>query len=149
MWNGRQNKATTNPYMVNVLKFRTLFSFQIKSCSLGQKFAKCLWECQTGKTLTWLLLQKQSDLGLHCLSRPFRYATSVQNFRTFNDKCSKIPNTFLFLFSNKMMVICAGIHKLLVWLANREDPDQSDLVLSCCLGLFGRQLVFEILEHLP
>ena len=29
-----------------------------------------------------LLLQKQSDLGLHCLSRPFWQATSVQNFRT-------------------------------------------------------------------
>ena len=30
-----------------------------------------------------LLLQSQSDLGLHCLSRPFCQATSVQNFRTF------------------------------------------------------------------
>ena len=27
--------------------------------------------------------KKQSDLGLCCLSRPFRQATSVQNFRTF------------------------------------------------------------------
>ena len=27
--------------------------------------------------------QKQSDLGLHCLSWPFWQATSVQNFRTF------------------------------------------------------------------
>ena len=26
----------------------------------------------------------QSDLGLHCLSRPFWQATSVQNFRTFS-----------------------------------------------------------------
>ena len=26
---------------------------------------------------------KQSDLGLHCLSSPFWYATSVRNFRTF------------------------------------------------------------------
>ena len=26
---------------------------------------------------------KESDLGLHCLSRPFLKATSVQNFRTF------------------------------------------------------------------
>ena len=29
------------------------------------------------------ILQKQSDLGLHCLSRPFGQTTSVQNFRTF------------------------------------------------------------------
>ena len=27
-------------------------------------------------------LQKQSDLGMHCLYRPFCQATSVQNFRT-------------------------------------------------------------------
>ena len=29
-----------------------------------------------------LLLKKQSDLGLHCLSRPFWQATSVQNLRS-------------------------------------------------------------------
>ena len=29
-----------------------------------------------------LLLQKQSDLGLSCLSMPFWQVTSVQNFRT-------------------------------------------------------------------
>ena len=40
-------------------------------------------------------------------------------------KCSKISNTFLFLFLNKMIVTRAGIHKLLFRLANREDPDQT------------------------
>ena len=30
-----------------------------------------------------------------------------------NVKCSKISNTFLFLFSNKMLVFRAGIHKCL------------------------------------
>ena len=46
---------------------------------------------------------------------------------------SKISNTFLFLFSNKMMVIRAGIHKLLVRIANKEDLDQkhSDQGLPC------------------
>ena len=38
-------------------------------------------------------------------------------------KCSKILNAFLFLFSNKMLVFRAGIHKMLVRIANREDPD--------------------------
>ena len=33
--------------------------------------------------------------------------------------------TLLFLFSNKMLVFRAGSHKLLVRLANREDPDQT------------------------
>ena len=41
------------------------------------------------------------------------------------DKCSKISNTFLFLFSNKMLVIRAGTHKMLVRIANREDSDQT------------------------
>ena len=40
-------------------------------------------------------------------------------------KCSKISNTFLFLFSNKMLVFRAGIHKFLVRVANRDDPDQT------------------------
>ena len=40
-------------------------------------------------------------------------------------KCSKILNTFLFLFSNKIMVSRAGIHKIFVRIAKREDPDQT------------------------
>ena len=40
-------------------------------------------------------------------------------------KCSKNSNTFLFLFSNKMLVFRAGIHKMLVRIANREYPDQT------------------------
>ena len=35
------------------------------------------------KTLIRLLLQKQSDLGLHCLTKSLGQATSVQNFRAF------------------------------------------------------------------
>ena len=33
--------------------------------------SECLSEKQTGETLIRLLLKKQSDLGLHCLSWPF------------------------------------------------------------------------------
>ena len=40
-------------------------------------------------------------------------------------ECSKILYTFLFLISNKMMVLRARIHKLLARIANREDPDQT------------------------
>ena len=54
------------------------------------------------------------------------------------------------LFSNKMLVTRPRIHKMLVKIANREDPDQfrSSLIYVCtvCIGLFGKQLVF--LEHL-
>ena len=53
--------------------------------------------------------------------------------------CSKISNTFLFLFSNIMLVLRAESLKMLVRIANREDPDrtassvfkQSDLGLHC------------------
>ena len=40
-------------------------------------------------------------------------------------KGSQILNTFLFLFSNKMLVYGVGIHKILVRIANREDPDST------------------------
>ena len=41
-------------------------------------------------------------------------------------KCSKISNIFQFLFSNKLNVgFRAGIHKMLVKIANRENPDQT------------------------
>ena len=43
----------------------------------------------------------------------------------FYGKCAKISNTFLFLFSNKIMVTRTGIHKMLVGIAKREDPDQT------------------------
>ena len=39
--------------------------------------------------------------------------------------CSKILNTFLFLFLNKMLVFMAEIYEMVVRIANREDPDQS------------------------
>ena len=61
----------------------------------------------------------------------------------------KIFNTFLFLFSNEILVFRTGIHKMLVRIENREDPDQtlkkqSDLGLPCLSSLFSRQLVFKI-----
>ena len=63
-------------------------------------------------------------------------------------KCSKISNTFLSLFSNKMLVLRDRIHKMLVIMANREDPDQtapqkqSDLGLPCLSSPFGRPSSF-------
>ena len=65
--------------MVNVLKFEH-FSFcsQIKYWFRGLELTKCLSEKQAGKTLIRLLLQKQSDLGLCCLSRPFGQETIVE-----------------------------------------------------------------------
>ena len=41
-----------------------------------------------------------------------------------------------------MLVIKAGIQEMLVRIANRSDQ-------TACFGLFGRQVVFEILENLP
>ena len=36
-----------------------------------------------------------------------------------------VSNTFLILYSNKLLIFRAGIHKKLVRIANREDPDQT------------------------
>ena len=41
-------------------------------------------------------------------------------------KCAKISITLLLLFSNKMLAIRIGTHKMLVRkITNREDPDQT------------------------
>ena len=50
-----------------------------------------------------------------------------------DSKYSKISNTFLFLFSNKMLVFRAGTHKLLVRIKNREDPNQTEYYPQKCL----------------
>ena len=55
-----------------------------------------------------------------------------------------LTNAFHSLFSNKILVILSGIHKMLVRMASIEDTDQ-----TVCLGLYSRQLVLKILEHLP
>ena len=54
------------------------------------------------------------------------------------------------LFSTKLRVIRAGIHKMLVRIENREDPDQTEVIWVCnvCLSLFDRQLVLNFLEYL-
>ena len=41
------------------------------------------------------------------------------------DMCSKISNSFLFLLSTKVLVIKAGLYKMLFRITNREDPDQT------------------------
>ena len=45
----------------------------------------------------------------------------------YYSKCSKTTNAFLLLFSNKMLVFMAEILKMIVRIANREDPDQTAL----------------------
>ena len=61
---------------VKDLKFQTLLSFCFCKNDgyqplSGLKLTKCLLEKQTGKSLIRLLLQKHSDVGLHCFYRLF------------------------------------------------------------------------------
>ena len=61
--------------------------------------------------------------------------SSIETWRpNYYGKHSKILNTFS-LFSNKMLVIRAAIHKMLVRIANMDGPDQtaseSDLGVHC------------------
>ena len=60
------------------------------------------------------------------------YVSSKVNFLKFQ-------TPYLFLFSNKMLVFRAGINKILVRIANREDLDQtassgSALFVYACLA---------------
>ena len=89
------------------------------------------------KTFVCLFLSGCFTQGLHytlLTGHPnvsFPYEQEIYMYR----KCSKILNTFLILFSNKMLMFRAGIYKILVRIANRGDPDQikkqSDLGLRC------------------
>ena len=49
-------------------------------------------------------------------------------------KCSKISNTSHFCFTNKMLIIMTGIHKMLVRIANSEKPGQTASGRSCFFG---------------
>ena len=69
---------------VNVLKFRPLFSFSFQMLVIRAGNHNLLVRTANRKTLNRLLHQKQSGLGMHCLSTPLRQEASVQNFRTFS-----------------------------------------------------------------
>ena len=66
-------------------------------------------------------------------------------------QCSKIVNTFLFLFLNKMLVFRAGIYFSLLEQQRRNTLirlllQKTDLGLHCLSKFFLRQLVFEIMD---
>ena len=52
---------------------------------------------------------------------------------TWYGKFSKISDTFRFLFSIKMLIIQVEICKLLVIIADREDPDNKKLLNILCI----------------
>ena len=62
---------------------------------------------------------------LHLLFRIISMWSSCVIFFYNYGKCSKLWNTFLILFSNKMLVTRTGIYKMLVRVANSSDPDQT------------------------
>ena len=84
-----------------------------------------------------------------------------RNFLYFVEENSQnkegtISNTFLFLFSNKMMVVRAGNLQIACQNSKQGRPwsdcffrSLTITVYPVCLGLFNMQLVFEIIEHLP
>ena len=49
-------------------------------------------------------LKKQSDLSLHCLSRPLWQATSVQNFRT-STICKTLVNTLIHVYISECLAV--------------------------------------------
>ena len=73
------------PTKVNVLKFRTLISFcsSNKMLVFRARIYKFLVRVANREDPVRLLLQKQSDLGLPYLFRPFWQVASFRNFRAF------------------------------------------------------------------
>ena len=97
--------------MVNVLKFRTLFSFcsEIKHWLSGLELTKCSSGKQTQKTLIRQLLHRQPDLGLHCLSRHFGRQLV---FETLEHLQWRYPKFFQRRNSNftPVFIIITGVH---------------------------------------
>ena len=97
-----ENKLKFNK--VKFSKFQRLF-LKIK-CRLSElEFTNCSSEKQTRKTLVRLLHQKQSDLGLQCLSGPFWQTISIQ-FTVLN-----VPGGILVFYKHILIFFFVpGVH---------------------------------------
>ena len=113
----------------NFLHFERHFAFQN---ALNYIF----FQKKNNKKNMYISSLKFSDLLPRGLILAFNY-----------DTCSKISNNFLFLFSNKMLVIRSGSHKVLVWSLNYKQRRPRSNLFSYLSKPFGKQLVFEICEH--
>ena len=88
------------------------------------RFSKQLFKIAWDGMLAKLLVLKISQ-SLECSSKYLcpRISSTVMLFKI--NIHSKITNIFLFLFSNKILVIRTGIHKMLSRMVNEKDPDQT------------------------
>ena len=124
-----------------LLLVNSLYSFQkIVSSIIDSVMLQCNSYKTTFKNHIFIRSSCKKTCLPHLCQGENQTIISTLRYRNYG-KSSK----FSFLFANKMVVIRAGNNKMLVRIANREDPDQSDLGL-CCLS---RQLVFKILKYLP
>ena len=86
---------------------------------------------QTVQTQIRLLLKKQSDQGRPNLLFCQHFVNSSHDDQHFSRKKKKknVQNVRIFkianTFSNKIFVFRAGFHKVLVSIANWEDPNQA------------------------
>ena len=88
------------------------------------------WMCSVlNKSYDKLHLRVQEDMEVAEKKRQVENAARKERVRKAREErygtFSEILNTFLFLFSNKMFAIRAGIQEMIVRIANREDPDQT------------------------
>ena len=116
----RTTQAQTSLLMPAVWSVPLLFAFwKVSYVNLLQvKFNFLASLCSWGD---WFETQKTSFIA----SKP-RLSHWWEMLSTYS-KCSKIFNPFLFLLVIKMLVIRTGSHKIFVWIANREDPDETGL----------------------
>ena len=111
---------TVKPVVSGHSKRRTKFGFKDRlSLNTGQKYCRMLQES--------ILQYFRPALSYHLSLRPLFCLFLRGRLRRvlLYYICSKIFSLFLFLFSNKILVNRTGINKMLVRIANREDPDQT------------------------
>ena len=136
---GYQQSADNNSQR-NILHFPVVFIFIKTYSNLDLIFYSCLiflpskWSL-VAMAFTPLSRRQMAPSSLSCVTVPWHIVPtgsfpSTEIYiepqdKSVYSKCSKISNTLLFLFSNKMLAFRAGIHKMLVRIANRRDPDQT------------------------
>ena len=79
-----------------------------------------LWSLFLGWTAQLQRLTRTSCFSISVVNDN-KLRSACEEYMSDYGKCSE----FLFLFSNKLLVFRAGIHKILVRIANGEDPDQT------------------------
>ena len=120
----KRKRCCRNVSTVNVLKFQFFFFlFSNNMLVFRAGIHKMLVRIANRKTLIRLLLKKQPDSGLHCLSGPFSPANSIKNFRIFQSMKKVLfigegANLGLYCLHSSLCWFCHTLSPMF-WLRNK------------------------------